>query len=400
MIIGVPREILEEERRVAVLPETVGRYRALGFEVLVEASAGRGVFRSDEEYAEAGAGIITDAAALYDRADIVLKVKQPCLNRETGRHEAEMFRPGSMLVSFLHPAAPANHAMVRTLCDRRITAFTMDDIPRISRAQTMDALTSMSTITGYRAMLIAANHLPRFVPMIGTAIGMIQPARVLVVGAGVVGLQAIATARRLGGAITAVDIRAEARREAGSLKGTQIAGFEVPDELAVGEGGYARALPAEWLERERELLGSLVPASDIIILSALVPGEVAPLLITEEMVRQMKPGSVIVDVAIDQGGNCAATEAGRERFVHDVYVCGTANIPGSMAVDATWLYAHNILHYVENLLPQGPGEPNLEDEIVRHSLVTVDGRIVHAGTLKAMRMTQGHPRREEQKLDV
>jgi NAD(P) transhydrogenase subunit alpha len=295
-----------------------------------------------------------------------------------------MLREGSALVTFLHPAAPANHDMVRTLRDRRITSLTMDGIPRISRAQTMDALTSMSTITGYRSMLIAATHFPRFIPMIGTAIGTMQPAQILIVGAGVVGLQAIATAKRLGGVVKAIDIRPEARREAGSLKGTQVMGFEVPDELAQGDGGYARALPPEWLDRERALLRSLVAQVDIIILSALVPGEVAPILITSDMVQSMKPGSVIVDVSIDQGGNCAATVAGCEILVHDVWVCGTANIPGSMAVDASWLYAHNMLHYVENLFPKGPGPLNLEDEIARHSLVTTNGRIVHPGARKAM----------------
>ncbi len=387
MVIGIPKEILEEERRVAALPETVARYIAMGFTVLVESSAGRGVFRSDEEYARAGAQIVPDAPTLYQRADVILKVKQPCLNQSVGLHEARMLREESILVTFLHPAAPTSHETVRMLRDRRITSFTMDGIPRISRAQTMDALTSMSTITGYRAMLIAASHFPRFVPMIGTAIGTIQPAQVLIIGAGVVGLQAVATAKRLGGVVKALDIRADARREAGSLKGTQIVGFEVPEELALGEGGYARALPAEWLERERDLLRSVVPQVDIIILSALVPGEVAPVLITAEMVRSMKPGSVIVDVSIDQGGNCAVTVPGRETQVHDVYVCGTANIPGAMAVDASWLYAHNMLHYIENLLPKGPGPLNLDDEIVRHSMVTTGGRIVHAGALKAMGQT-------------
>ncbi len=384
MVIGIPREILEEERRVAALPETVARYVQMGFAVLVERGAGAGVFRSDAEYREAGAEIVPDARSLYDRAEVVLKVKQPYFNRELGLHEAEMLRREAVLITFLHPAAPTNHGMVRTLRDRGVTSLTMDGVPRISRAQTMDALTSMSTITGYRSILIAANHFPRFMPMIGTAIGTIQPAQVLVVGAGVVGLQAIATARRLGAVVKVVDIRGEARGEAGSLKGVQVVGFEVPEELAHGEGGYARALPPEWLEKERELLRSLVPQSDIVILSALVPGELAPVLITREMVMSMRAGSVVVDVSIDQGGNCELTVSGRETMVHDVYLCGTANIPGSMAVDATWLYAHNMLHFVENLFPNGPGRMNLEDEIVRHTLVTIGGRIVHPGALKAM----------------
>jgi len=384
MILGIPKEILPEERRVAALPESVRTYVEMGFEVIVESNAGGGVFRSDEEYVAAGARIVPDAAALYHRADVVLKVKQPYFNQAVGRHEAELLREGSTLVTFLHPAAPPNHDMIRTLRDRNITALTMDGIPRTSRAQTMDALTSMSTVTGYKSVLIAASHFPRFVPMIGTAIGAIPPAEILVVGAGVVGLQAIATAKRLGGSVKAMDIRPDARREAGSLKGTKVVGFEVPDELAVGQGGYAKALPEEWVGRERTLLRDLAPKTAIIILSALVPGEVAPVLITEQIVRSMKPGSVIVDVSIDQGGNCALTQAGREIVVHDVYVCGTANIPGSMAVDATWLYSQNMLHYVQNLFQHGLGTLNVDDEIVQASLVTRDRRIVHKGTLKAM----------------
>ena len=382
MLIGIPREVLLAEKRVAALPETVARYVQMGFKVLVETSAGAGIFKPDADYAAAGAEIAPDARTVYERADVVLKVKQPI--EHDGQHEAEMIRSGGTLICFLHPAAPGNHAMIRTLGQRRVTSLTMDGIPRITRAQTMDALTSMSTVTGYRAVLMAAGLFPRFVPMIGTAIGTVHPAQILIVGAGVVGLQAIATAKRLGAVVKAIDIRSEARREAASLKGTQVVGFDVPDELAHGEGGYARALPPEWLERERQLLASLMGDADIIILSALVPGEIAPRLITEQMVCSMKPGSVVVDVSIDQGGNCEVTEAGREIVIHDVHVCGTANIPGSMAVDASWLYAHNMLHFVENLFPQGPGTMNLDDEIVRHSLVTVDGRIVHQGTLKAM----------------
>lgn len=385
MLIGIPKEILPAERRVAALPETVQQFVKMGFEVLVESGAGNGIFRPDAEYAAAGAKIAPDAANLYQLADIVLKVKQPCFSRTAGRHEAELIREGAVLITFLHPAAPPNHAMIRMLRDRGITSLTMDGIPRTSRAQTMDALTSMSTITGYKSVLIAASHFPRFVPMIGTAIGVIPPAEILVVGAGVVGLQAIATGKRLGASVKAIDIRADARREAGSLKGTKVVGFEVPDQLAVGGGGYARALPSEWIEREQALCRALAPKIDIIILSALVPGEVAPILITEDIVRSMRPGSVIVDVSIDQGGNCALTKAGQEIVVHDVYVCGTANIPGSVAVDATWLYAHNLLHYVENLFPHGPdGSLNVDDEIVQRSLVTRERRIIHQGALKAM----------------
>ncbi len=383
MILGIAREILADELRVAALPDTVREYVAMGFEVLVERSAGQGAFCPDARYEEAGASIAPDAATLFSRSDIVLKVKQPLFNHQTGRHEAEMLQEGAVLIAFLHPAAPANHEVVRILRDRRITALTMDGIPRISRAQRMDALSSMSLVAGYKAVVIAANLLPRVVPMVSAAVGAAKPAAFLVVGAGVVGLQAIATAKRLGGAVKAVDIRAEAREAAGSL-GVKVAGFEVPAELAQGQGGYARALPEEWLRKEREALAPLVEQADIVILSALVPGERAPVLVTRQMVEPMRPGSVIVDVAIDQGGNCEATQTGEETMVSDVHVCGRMNIPGTVPVHASWLYATNMREYVKNLYNGGPGEPDLEDEIVRRSLVTHEGRIVHEGTLKAM----------------
>ncbi len=383
MILGIPREILENENRVAALPETVVKYIEMGFRVFVEASAGDGVLRSDEEYERAGAEIIRDAGTLLAGADLILKVKQPCFNRELGAHEVAMMREGAILITFLHPAAPANHDVIRKLRDKNITALTMDGIPRTSRAQRMDALTSMSTVTGYKSVLIAADHFPKFVPMIGTAIGTIKPAGFLCIGAGVVGLQAIATAKRLGGVVTAVDVREEARRGAASL-GAKVSGFDVPPELALGEGGYAKALPPEWLEREREALRPLVEEADIIVLSALVPGEVAPVLLTEEMVRSMKPGSVVVDVSIDQGGNCALTEPGRGEVKHGVFVYGALNIPGSVPVHASWLYASNMIEYVRNLFKKGVGTLDMDDEIVRHSMVTHQGRIVHRGTLRTM----------------
>jgi NAD(P) transhydrogenase subunit alpha len=383
VILGIPREILENEKRVAALPETVEPYVRMGFQVLVEASAGAGALRTDAEYAKAGATIVPSAEELYARADVILKVKQPCVDARTGRHEIDLMREGATLITFLHPAAPANHDNVRRLRDRNITALTMDGIPRISRAQTMDALTSMSTVTGYKSVIIAAHHFPRFVPLIGTAIGTIKPATVLVVGAGVVGLQAIATAKRLGGVTRVVDIREAPRKEAGSL-GAKVAGFDVPAELATGEGGYARALPPDWLAKEREALKPVVAEADIVILSALVPSEVAPVLLTEDLVRGMKPGSVIVDVSIDQGGNCALTEPGHETVKHGVWIYGALNIPGSMPVHSSWLYANNMVHYVQNLFKKGLGAPDWDDEIVRHSLVTRQRKIVHAGALKAM----------------
>ena len=383
MIIGIPKEILDQENRVAALPEMVSKYIEMGFDVLVESSAGECSLHSDEEYEKAGAKIIGEASELYSKSDIILKVKQPCFNEKIRKSEAEMLREGSILITFLHPANPAHHDMIRMLRDRNITSLTMDGIPRTSRAQRMDALTSMSTITGYKSVIMAANYLPKFIPMIGTAIGTIKPAKFLIVGCGVVGLQAIATAKRLGGIIKTVDIREDARQGAVSL-GAKVVGFEVPDELAIGEGGYAKALPTDWVEKERKALKPHVEESNIVILSALVPGEVAPVLITEEMVSKMAPGSVIVDVSIDQGGNCALTEPGKEVLRHSVLVSGVQNIPGSVPVHASWLYSNNLYEYVKNLFKKGVGTLDMDDDIVQHSIVTHDGKILHKGTIKAM----------------
>lgn len=384
MILAVPKEILAGERRVAALPETVEEYVEMGFDVRVQSSAGQGAFRSDQEYQKAGATIVDDPEVLFRESELLLKVKQPVLNEKTGKHEVEMIRPGAILITFLHPAAPANHPMVRALSARDITALTMDGIPRTPRARNMDALTSMSTVSGYKSVLIAADRFPRFIPNMGTTLGPLPAARFLVVGAGVVGMQAIATALRLGGVVEVMDIREDARRGAERL-GARVVGFDVPAALATAQGGTAKALPPRWVEKAREALAPFVEQADVLILSALVPGEVAPVLITEEMVRRMRPGSVIVDVAVDQGGNCELTEAGTEIVRHGVRMCGLLNIPGSVPVHASWLYANNVLQYVKNLFKNGLDTPDLDDEIVRHSLVTHRGQIVHRGTLKAMR---------------
>jgi H+-translocating NAD(P) transhydrogenase subunit alpha len=384
MQIGIPKEILAEEKRVAATPETVKKYLALGFSVAVESGAGAGVQISDDDYRQAGATISTDVAEMLASSGVVLKVKQPVFNNRQGRHEVAMLRDDAILVTFLHPAAPANHAMVRELRQRGITALTMDGIPRISRAQRMDALSSMSAVTGYKAVIMAADTMPKFIPMIGTAIGTIKPANFLVIGTGVVGLQAIATAKRLGAVVKALDIRKTATVEAESL-GSKTIAFDIPQELAAGSGGYARALTGEWLDKERQLIASHLPEMDVVILSALVPGEVAPILITREMAATMKPGSVIIDVSVDQGGNCDATEPGLFVEKNGIHICGIQNIPGRMAVHASWLYANNIYYYLENLFKKGPGILDLDDEIVRNSLVTHRGEIVHEGTLKAMR---------------
>jgi proton-translocating NAD(P)+ transhydrogenase subunit alpha len=383
MQIGIPKEILAEEKRVAATPETVRKYVDMGFDVAVEASAGEGIQISDDDYHSVGAKIISSTETLFAESEIVLKVKQPVFNEKVEQHEVNMLKDNSILITFLHPAAPENHDMIKRLRDKNITAFTMDGIPRISRAQRMDALSSMSAVTGYKAVIMAANQLPKFIPMIGTAIGTIKPAQFIVIGAGVVGLQAIATAKRLGGVVKSLDIRKNACTEADSL-GAKIVDFDIPQELAVGSGGYAKSLENEWLEIERKIVAPHIEDADVVILSALVPGEVAPILITEQMISTMKPGAVVMDISIDQGGNCEITDPGRFSQKSGVHICGIQNIPGRMAVHASWLYGNNMYYYVENLYKNGKKKIDLDDEIVRSSLVTHERTIHHKGTLKAM----------------
>jgi len=383
MIIGIPKEIMPGENRVAATPATVAKFLGLGHEVMVEQNAGRGAYHKDAAYTEAGAMISADVRSIFSRADIILKVKEPIFNTDLGAHEIDMIREGAALIAFLHPAAPGNHAMVEKLRDKNITAFTMDGIPRISRAQRMDALTSMSTITGYKAVMIAASHLPVLLPMVGTAIGPLKPANVLIIGAGVVGLQAIATARRLGAIVSVVDIQDKAREAALSL-GAKISGFEVPDEIAREKDGYAKALPDAWLQKERDGIFPLLKETDAVILSALVPGEVAPLLITRDMVVGMKPGAVIVDVSIDQGGNCELTEGGKIIEVDGIHIIGTKNIPGMVPVSSTWMFALNIYNLLSSIVTDGRIVLKEDDEIIASALVTRDGKIIHQGALEAM----------------
>jgi NAD(P) transhydrogenase subunit alpha len=388
MRIGIPKEIMKDENRVAALPETVQKFIKLGFDVSVETCAGAGAFVTDSDYQKAGATIAKDAEQVFKRADIILKVKEPLFNEMLNLHEIDMLRKDQILITFLHPAAPSNHANMKQLMEKGVTAFTMDGIPRISRAQRMDPLTSMSAITGYKSIIMAASQFPGFIPMIGTSIGMIKPANILVIGTGVVGLQAIATGKRLGGSVKSVDIRPDARKEAESL-GVKVTGFDLPPEIAVGNGGYAKALPDEWIEQERAALAPQVAAADIVILSALVPGEIAPVLVTKQMVASMTPGSVIIDVSVDQGGNCQVTVPGQESIHEGVNISGIKNIPGSLPVHSSWLYANNLYYFLENLFKAKIREEfDMTDEIIAKSLVTHKGRLYHEGARKAMGLDQ------------
>jgi len=383
MIIGIPKEIMRGENRVAAVPETVQKFVQAGFTVLVEAGAGAGAFFSDSQYQEAGATIVSDAEEVYAKADLILKVKEPLFNAKKNKHEVDMMRAGQYLITFIHPAAPANHQMVKDLAAKGVISLTLDGIPRISRAQKMDALTSMSTCAGYRSVIMAAESLTKFVPQIFTAVGMIKPANVFVIGAGVAGLQAIATAKRLGAVVYAADIRPDACEQAKSL-GAKLVETGVPAEIAVGQGGYANKLPDEWLEKEREAIKDTVKEMDILILSALIPGKLAPILITEEMVKSMKPCSVIVDISIDQGGNCELTEPGEIVVKHGVTIQGIKNIPGHIPTSSTWMFANNVYHLVDYLVKDGKIVLDTSDEIVASILVTDGKEVVHQGAREAM----------------
>ncbi len=383
MIIGIPKEIMHGEGRVSAIPETVAKLKADGYQVLVEKSAGDGAFFSDEEYAAAGAEIMDDVAELYAKSDIILKVKEPQFNEAKGIHEVDMMHAGQYLITFIHPASPVNHAMVKNMADKGIIGLTLDGVPRISRAQNLDALTSMSTCAGYKGILMAANDLAKFIPQIFCAVGMVKPCNALIIGTGVAGLQALATAKRLGAVTYAADIRPAAAEQAMSL-GAKIVDTGVPAEVAVGEGGYANALSEEWLAKEREALKDTIKDMDIVFCSALVPSKLAPVIITEDMVKSMKPGSVIVDISIDQGGNCEITEPGETAVKHKVTIEGIKNIPGMLPTSSTWMFAHNIYNLVKYLTKDGVLSLDTSDEIVSGILTTVDGKIVHKGALEAM----------------
>lgn len=384
MKIGVPKEIAPGETRVALVPAVVGRLVKAGIEVLVEAGAGEAALHQNRDYAEAGARILPDPAALYRQAEVVLKVQPPRLNPALGSHEADLLAPGAVVISFLIPSAEPD--LVQRLAARRVTCFSMDLIPRISRAQPMDARSAMSTLAGYKAVIMAANAYDRLFPMMSTAAGTIAPTKVLVLGCGVAGLQAVATARRLGAVVTAFDVRPAVKQEVESL-GARFLSLGVTSEADAS--GYAKGLAEEEERRERELMTGAVKESDIIITTALVPGKKAPLLITADMVAQMKTGSVIVDLAAEQGGNCEWTETGKQVQRTGVTIIGPVNLPASMPALASQLYARTISAFLMNMVKEGALRMNFEDPIVRDSCVTREGEILVGPALAGAGAAEG-----------
>ncbi|HEV8468508.1 MAG TPA: Re/Si-specific NAD(P)(+) transhydrogenase subunit alpha [Candidatus Limnocylindria bacterium] len=370
MRIGVVRETTPGERRVSLVPETVGRLTKTGNEVVVERGAGQASSFPDRMYTDVGA-TIGDAWS----TELVLKVAKP------SDDEVARLREGTVLVAFLQPLT--NHALVRELARRRITALSMDAIPRITRAQPMDALSSQATVAGYKAVLLAAVALPKFFPMLTTAAGTIAPAKAFVIGAGVAGLQAIATARRLGAVVEAFDTRPVVKEQVQSL-GAKFLEVDL-GETGEGTGGYAKELSEEAHRKEVELLAKAVKENDIVITTAAIPGRPAPKLITADMVRSMKPGSVIVDLAAETGGNCELTQAGQVIDVDGVRVDGTTNIPSTMPYHASQMYSRNIASLLA-LMVTKEGKLNLDmnDDVIKGTVITKDGDVVHEQTKKAV----------------
>jgi NAD(P) transhydrogenase subunit alpha len=381
MRIGIPRETLPGETRVALTPGTVPPLLKDGHDVLVEAGAGAAAHFPDAQYSHAGARIVETADALYDQADAVFKVQPPVLELGTGRKEMDMLREGSLCIGLL---APLTHPeLVAAFTRRHITSYALELIPRISRAQSMDALTSMATVAGYKAVLLAADRLDKLFPLMMTAAGTVAPATVLVLGAGVAGLQAIATAHRLGARVVAFDPRPVVREQVQSL-GARF--LEIGATEAVeSAGGYAREQSTAFLEAERAVIAERLPEMDVVICTAQVFGKRAPLLITADMVARLRPGAVIVDLAADQGGNCELTEPGHELDRDGVLVIGAGDLPTHVPADASQMYAHNVVSLFRYLYPAHGSPPDSTDEIVREACVTRDGAIVSATVRSALR---------------
>lgn len=381
MIVGVPRETFPGERRVALVPTAISALTKAGLDILVERGAGGAAGFPDEEYRDAGAGIASQRAEVFESSGVIFQVRTVGANPKAGASDLELFRPGQALAGFAEPLTALEE--IKKLAERSVTAFAMELIPRISRAQSMDALTAMATISGYKAALLAGDKFARMFPMMMTATGTISPARVLVVGTGVAGLQAIATSRRLGAVVQAYDIRPAAKIEVESL-GAKFLELEEVAAEAEGAGGYARAQSEETYRRQQDLLSNAVAESHIVITTAAVPGKKAPVLISEETVARMAPGSIIVDLAAERGGNCAATVAGETAEVNGVSVYGPVNLASEVPYTASQLYAKSISNFFLHLFKDGEILVDPEDPIGRDTLVTRDGQIVNTRVLEAI----------------
>lgn len=374
MIVGVPRETYPGERRVALVPSVIPNLAKAGLQVVVEARAGAEAGYPDAEYSEKGAKVVSSRSEVFSSADIIVQVLCYGSNDKTGKADIPLMRSGQLLVGFLRPLGTLS--TLEEIARAGVTAFSVELMPRTTRAQSMDALSSMATICGYRAVVMAADKLPRIFPMLTTAAGTITPARVFIIGAGVAGLQAIATARRLGGVASAYDMRPAAKEQVMSLGGRFV---ELPIEAkdAQDARGYARAQDEDFYRKQRELLGQVVANSDVVITAAVIPGKKSPTLVTEEMVKKMAPGSVIVDLAAERGGNCEVTVPGENVAKHGVTLIGQVNLASTVPYHASQMYARNITAFLVHLVKDGKLQFNEGDEIHRDTLLTRGGEIVN-----------------------
>ena len=374
MVVGIPAETFPGERRVATVPAVVPALMKAGLDVLLEPGAGAAAGFPDADYVDKGAALATDRAHLFATGDVVLQVRALGANPDAGRADLDLLRPGQVVIGLSEPlGAPA---AARELAARGATAFSMELIPRITRAQSMDALSSMATIAGYKAVLVAAEALPRMFPMMMTAAGTVTPARVFVVGAGVAGLQAIASARRLGAKVEAYDVRPAVKEQVESLGASFV---DLPLDTAGSEdaGGYAKAQDETFYARQREMMGRVVAASDVVVTTALIPGRPAPVLVTDEMVAGMTPGSVVVDLAAERGGNVEPSRPDEVVTAHGVTVLGPTNLPSTVPYHASQMYARNVSALLLHLVRDGAVALDPDDEITSGTLVSRDGEVVH-----------------------
>lgn len=376
MIVGVPRESFPGERRVALVPAALANLSKIGLEVVVESGAGVEAGYPDAEYSAKGAKIISDRAEIFRTADIIVQVLCPGANDKTGAADLVAFRSGQIVIGFFRPMNSVD--VLKALAERGVTSFSVELIPRITRAQSMDALSSMATVAGYKAVLIAGDILPKLFPMLTTAAGTITPARVLILGVGVAGLQAIATARRLGAVVSAYDLRPVVKEQVQSL-GARFVELPLEAQNAQDARGYATAQDESFYRRQRELLGKVISENDVVITTAVIPGKKAPILVTKEMVAGMAPRSVIIDLAAERGGNCELTQPGEKIMVaNDVTIVGWFNLASTVPFHASQMYARNLSTFLALLVKDGKLNLNLKDDILRDTLVTHGGDIVNA----------------------
>jgi NAD(P) transhydrogenase subunit alpha len=373
MIVGVPRESFPGERRVAMVPAVIPSLTKAGLEVVVEAGAGKEAGYLDTEYAAKGAKILPTRADVFAAADIVVQVLCYGSNDKTGKADVPLYRPNQVLIGFLRPLGALE--TLQEIASKGVTAFSIELMPRTTRAQSMDALSSMATISGYKAVLIAADTLPKLFPMLTTAAGTITPARVFIIGCGVAGLQAIATARRLGAVVSAYDLRPAVKEQVQSLGGRFVE-IAVEAKDAQDARGYATAQGEEFYKKQRELLGKVVAESDVVVTAAVIPGKKSPILVTKEMVDGMAPGSVVVDLAAERGGNCELTRAGEKIEEHGVTIIGSINLASTVPYHASQMYAKNVATFLLYMIKEGKLQINPQDEIVRETLLTQGGEIV------------------------